>query len=172
MTTERKTRNPNDGPQSPRGGSENLALGYVGRGVKTVAVRFAPSVHGNGDPGFLATLVDVARQKCVAGYIGNGTNRWSAVHLSDATRVVRSGSKRLRQARSCTPSANQASQAKRSPKTSTLVECVLSWLRSQTGKQSLPDLQDRVIRKRVERVACTAATSTRASRGQTHAAGR
>ncbi|MDQ1581974.1 MAG: hypothetical protein QOF36_28, partial [Microbacteriaceae bacterium] len=49
------------GPDSPRGGSENLALEFVDRGVHTVSLRFAPSVHGTGDHGFIAVLAAVAR---------------------------------------------------------------------------------------------------------------
>jgi hypothetical protein len=50
-------------------------------------VRFAPTVHGDGDHGFIAALVASARAKGVAGYLGDGANRWSAVHRSDAARV-------------------------------------------------------------------------------------
>ncbi|HEY5050739.1 MAG TPA: 3-beta hydroxysteroid dehydrogenase, partial [Acidothermaceae bacterium] len=50
---------------------------------------FAPTVHGEGDNGFMAGLVGVARDKGVAGYIGDGTNRWAAIHRGDAGRVVR-----------------------------------------------------------------------------------
>jgi nucleoside-diphosphate-sugar epimerase len=82
---------PFHGPESPRGGSENLALEFVDRGVHTVSVRFAPTVHGAGDHGFIAVLVGVAREKGVAGYIGDGSNRWPAIHRSDAARVIRLG---------------------------------------------------------------------------------
>ncbi|MGW0651721.1 SDR family oxidoreductase [Streptomyces umbrinus] len=84
-------RSPFRGLQSPRGGSENLALDFVDRGVNTVSVRFAPTVHGDGDHGFIATLVAIAREKGVAGYVGDGTNRWPAVHRSDAARITRLG---------------------------------------------------------------------------------
>ncbi|MBK3567986.1 SDR family oxidoreductase [Streptomyces sp. MBT62] len=84
-------RSPFHGLQSPRGGSENLALDFVDRGVNTVSVRFAPTVHGDGDHGFIATLVAIAREKGVAGYVGDGTNRWPAVHRSDAARITRLG---------------------------------------------------------------------------------
>jgi len=57
---------PFHGPDSPRGGSENLTPEYVQRGVHTVSVRFAPTVHGDGDHGFMAALVGVAREKGVA----------------------------------------------------------------------------------------------------------
>ena len=79
------------GPDSPRGGSENLALGFVDRGVHTVSLRFAPTVHGSGDHGFIAAIAAVAREKGVSGYPGDGTNRWAAVHRSDAARLVALG---------------------------------------------------------------------------------
>ncbi len=76
------------GPDAPRGGTEALAMDYLDRGVRAVSLRFAPSVHGAGDHGFLATLVAVARDRAVAGYVGDGANRWPAVHRSDAARMV------------------------------------------------------------------------------------
>jgi nucleoside-diphosphate-sugar epimerase len=79
---------PFHGPDSPRGGSENLALGFVDRGVHTVSLRFAPTVHGARDHGFIAAIAAVAREKGVSGYPGAGTNRWAAVHRSDAARLV------------------------------------------------------------------------------------
>jgi nucleoside-diphosphate-sugar epimerase len=79
---------PFHGPDSPRGGSENLALEFVDRGVRTVSLRFAPTVHGHGDHGFIAIIAAVARAKGVSGYPGDGTNRWAAVHRSDAARLV------------------------------------------------------------------------------------
>ena len=82
---------PFHGPDSPRGGSENLALDFVGRGVHTVSLRFAPTVHGAGDHGFIAVIAAVAREKGVSGYPGDGTNRWAAVHRSDAARLVALG---------------------------------------------------------------------------------
>jgi nucleoside-diphosphate-sugar epimerase len=82
---------PFHGADAPRGGSENLALEYVERGVHSVGVRFAPTVHGAGDYGFIAVLAGVARAKGVAGYVGDGANRWPAIHRSDAARVVRLG---------------------------------------------------------------------------------
>lgn len=79
------------GPDSPRGGSENLALEFVERGVHSVSLRFAPTVHGTRDHGFIATIAGIARQKGVSGYPGDGTNRWAAVHRSDAGRLVALG---------------------------------------------------------------------------------
>jgi nucleoside-diphosphate-sugar epimerase len=82
---------PFHGPDSPRGGSENLALEFIDRGVHTVSLRFAPTVHGAGDHGFIAIIAAVAREKGVSGYPAEGTNRWAAVHRSDAGRLVALG---------------------------------------------------------------------------------
>lgn len=82
---------PNHGPDSPRGGSENRALEFVDSGVSTVIVRFAPTVHGAGDHGFVSAIVAAARATGVSGYPGDGANRWPAVHRSDAARLVRLG---------------------------------------------------------------------------------
>lgn len=79
------------GPDSPRGGSENLALEFVDRGVHAVSLRFSPTVHGAGDHGFIATIAGIARQKGVSGYPGDGTSRWAAVHRLDAGRLVALG---------------------------------------------------------------------------------
>ncbi|MCF0086836.1 UDP-glucose 4-epimerase [Streptomyces sp. MH192] len=82
------------GPDSNRGGSENLALDYVRQGVRTVVSRFAPSVHGQGDWGFVKFLVDAARKQGCSGYLGEGTTTWSAVHRPDAARLLRLGLER------------------------------------------------------------------------------
>jgi nucleoside-diphosphate-sugar epimerase len=82
---------PHHGPGSPRGGSENLAFEFVDRGVHTVSLRFAPTVHAAGDHGFIAAIAAVARQRGVSGYPGDGANRWAAVHRSDAARLVALG---------------------------------------------------------------------------------
>jgi nucleoside-diphosphate-sugar epimerase len=82
---------PFHGPDAPRAGSENLALEYVDRGVRAVSLRFAPTVHGAGDHGFVGLIAAVAREKGVSGYPGDGTNRWAAVHRTDAARMVTLG---------------------------------------------------------------------------------
>jgi nucleoside-diphosphate-sugar epimerase len=79
---------PFHGPDAPRGGSENLALEFTARGVHTVSLRFAPTVHGHRDHGFIAIIAGVAKDKGVSGYPGDGTNRWAAVHRSDAAQMA------------------------------------------------------------------------------------
>ena len=82
---------PFNGPDSPRGGAENLAFEFADRGVRVVSLRFAPTVHGTGDHGFISVIAAIARQRGVSGYPADGTNRWAAVHRSDAARMIALG---------------------------------------------------------------------------------
>ncbi|MEE4491208.1 SDR family oxidoreductase [Streptomyces sp. BE230] len=66
-----------------------LAVGLAPHNVRSSVVRFPPTVHGEGDHGFMAALVGIARDKGVSGYIGDGANRWPAVHRADAAHLVR-----------------------------------------------------------------------------------
>lgn len=76
-------------PAARRLATALLALSLSGVGVRSSVVRFAPTVHGAGDHGFVATLVSIARERQASGYVGDGGNRWPAVHVSDAARLVR-----------------------------------------------------------------------------------
>lgn len=76
-------------PPGIRQATALLALSLRGIGVRSSVLRFAPTVHGEGDNGFVATFVDVARAHGVSGYVGDGANRWPAVHRSDAARLAR-----------------------------------------------------------------------------------
>jgi nucleoside-diphosphate-sugar epimerase len=76
-------------PAGRRSATALLTLSLRGIGVRSSVLRFPPTVHGDGDHGFVATLVGIARQRGVAGYVGDGTNRWPAVHRSDAARLAR-----------------------------------------------------------------------------------
>lgn len=76
------------GPQT-RWATAEFVLSLASRGVRSSVLRLPPTNHGDGDNGFVAMLVGIARQKGVSGYIGDGTNRWPAVHRLDSGHLFR-----------------------------------------------------------------------------------
>ena len=78
-----------DGGPQTRQVTAELVLSLASRGVRSSVVRLAPTNHGVGDHGFMATLVGIARDKGVSGYIGDGSSRWPAVHRLDSAHLFR-----------------------------------------------------------------------------------
>jgi len=74
-------------PAHPRVASERAAAEVAALGVGVSVVRLAPSVHGPGDPHFLGTLVKIARETRLSAWVGQGRNRWAAVHRLDAAHL-------------------------------------------------------------------------------------
>lgn len=87
IATETDQRDPAAGafPRDPDQATTALAA----QGVNAQIIRMSPSVHGDGDVGFVPTLIRVAREKGVSAYVGEGKNRWAAVHRLDAAVLYR-----------------------------------------------------------------------------------
>lgn len=78
----------NPGPAG-RHATAEYTLSLADRGVRSSVLRLPPTVHGERDRGFLASLVGIARDKGISAYVGDGSNRWPAVHRLDAAQLFR-----------------------------------------------------------------------------------
>ena len=78
-----------DGPMAARRNTGIFTLALKDKGITSSIVRLSPTVHDQGKEGFIGHMVDVSRESGVAGYVGDGSQRWPTVHVKDAAVLFR-----------------------------------------------------------------------------------
>ena len=73
---------------NPRIASEEAGIAVADSGVNVSVVRL-PQVHDSVKQGLITPLIDITREKGVSAYVGDGSNRWPAAHISDVARLYR-----------------------------------------------------------------------------------
>jgi len=76
-------------PGGPRIDAENAVVAFAEQGVRASVIRLPPTVHSGGRYGFVSGLIEITRATRIAGYLGEGTNRWPSAHASDVARLYR-----------------------------------------------------------------------------------
>jgi nucleoside-diphosphate-sugar epimerase len=90
VATERDESAAPGSPVAARIATADATIAMAARGIRTSVLGLPRTVHGDGDRhGFIARMVSAAREKGVSGYVGDGSNRWPAVHVLDAANLFR-----------------------------------------------------------------------------------